>query len=901
VLQGTLSIASDANLGSGDLILNNGALLVTGATTIDNNVTLTGVGLISNDAAVTLSGIISGGGDLIKAGSNVLTLSGNNIYSGTTSVLQGTLSIASDANLGSGDLILNNGALQVTGATTIDNNVNLAGAGVIGNDAAVTLSGVISGGGNLFKSGSNILTLSGLNTYSGTTSVLQGTLSIASDANLGSGDLILNNGALLVTGATTIDNNISLDGGVGLVSTGTAVTLSGIVSGPGQLVKEGAGLLTLTGTNTYTGATTVSAGTLRQGVAGAFVNNSAFTVNGGILDLNNFNLTVSEVKGLGGEIALGTAALTIEQTSDTSYAGAITGGGSVTKQGAGILALTGNNSFNGGLNLNAGVIEVGSATALGAGNVTVNGGILRALSTTLTGQSINVAGNYMQTGGALYLRMFGTGNFDQLNVNGTATLGGGLQVNLQNGFLPQIGEQFTLVNATGGVTNQFASVTSNLAGSLGFTAIYNPNDVTLGTVSTNIIVLETVQLPFNDFANTPNQHSVAANLDTFSTTGKMKDLIDYLNSLPGAALADAFDQLSPEELGALSRISRSYNVTFNSNLLSRLQELRAGVRGFSARGYAITDTKGERYDLSQNVLFAGVNSTPESVGLTVKKKDPMAASLDNPWGVFATGTGQFGDVDARDGLKGYGFTTGGLTVGADYRWNEGFTTGAFVGYAGSEADLDGVGGKVEADAAKFGFYAAWQKHGFYVNSAVGGGYNDYETSRTVLGAKAEGDTNGVEFNALAGAGYDFTPGNWRFGPSAHLEYSYMLIDGMTEHGSLAPLRISQQSVDSLATRLGWNLSYGWELPNGVVLAPQGSLSWRHEYFDGAESLQSRFASGAGGVFNTQVSGMNRDSALAGLSILVQWSPTITTVLGYEAEVASRYDSSTINGRIIIGF
>jgi outer membrane autotransporter protein len=208
---------------------------------------------------------------------------------------------------------------------------------------------------------------------------------------------------------------------------------------------------------------------------------------------------------------------------------------------------------------------------------------------------------------------------------------------------------------------------------------------------------------------------------------------------------------------------------------------------------------------------------------------------------------------------------------------------------------------VEADDAKFGIYGSWQKKGFYVNGAAGGGYNDYETSRNVLGAKAEGDTNGLEFNALAGLGYDFTPGNWRFGPSAHVEYSYLLIDGFTERGSLAPLRVNDQTSNSLATRLGWNVSYGWELPNKVVIAPQASASWRHEYLDEGESLQSRLASGAGGVFNTQISGVNRDSALGSLSLLVQWTPTITTVVGYEAEVASRYSSSTVNGRIVFGF
>jgi outer membrane autotransporter protein len=289
------------------------------------------------------------------------------------------------------------------------------------------------------------------------------------------------------------------------------------------------------------------------------------------------------------------------------------------------------------------------------------------------------------------------------------------------------------------------------------------------------------------------------------------------------------------------------------------------------------------------------------VGISVKKRDAMEASLDNPWGVYVTGSGQFGDVDGSNGNRGYGFTTAGTTVGADYRWNQSLITGAFVGYAGSEADLDGNGGKVESDAAKFGVYALWQKKGFYADGAVGGGYNDYDTTRNVLGSKARGNTNGVEFNTLGGLGYNWTPGAWRFGPSAHAEYSYLIMDGFTERGSIAPLKIKSQSSDSLAARLAWNLNYQWELPNRMVIAPQGSVSWRHEYLNQDQTLQSKFASGAGGVFNTQVNGVNRDSALAGASLLVQWSPTITTVVGYEAEVASRYNTSTVNGQIAFAF
>ncbi|NCT84572.1 MAG: DUF4347 domain-containing protein [Comamonadaceae bacterium] len=260
---GTLSVASDANLGSGSVTLGTSSTLqVTGATTIDNAIVLTGDATISTPANATLSGVISGASTLTKAGASTLTLTGTNTY-GATTVSAGTLSVAGDANLGSGTVTLGSGStLAVTGATTIDNAIALSGNATVDTAANTTLSGVISGSNNLTKTGSAVLTLTGSNSYSGSTSINAGTLSVASDANLGAGALNLANGTTLqITGNTTIDNALALTGLV-TVNAGAAATLSGTISGTGSLTKTGSSNLTLSGSNTNSGATTVAAGTL---------------------------------------------------------------------------------------------------------------------------------------------------------------------------------------------------------------------------------------------------------------------------------------------------------------------------------------------------------------------------------------------------------------------------------------------------------------------------------------------------------------------------------------------------------------------------------------------------------------------------------------------------------------
>jgi fibronectin-binding autotransporter adhesin len=134
--------------------------------------------------------------------------------------------------------------------------------------------GIISGAGNLTKAGSGILTLAATNTYTGTTTISAGTLKIDEAGSLESGNY---NG--------TIANS-----GTFIYSSTADQTLAGVISGTGVLIKEENSILTLTATNTYTGLTTVSAGTLTLDQASSTTgtvikDTNAVTVNGGILNL----------------------------------------------------------------------------------------------------------------------------------------------------------------------------------------------------------------------------------------------------------------------------------------------------------------------------------------------------------------------------------------------------------------------------------------------------------------------------------------------------------------------------------------------------------------------------------------------------------------------------------------
>ncbi|MGL4941912.1 MAG: autotransporter-associated beta strand repeat-containing protein, partial [Thermoguttaceae bacterium] len=206
------------------------------------------------DVALADATAVSGSWDgksLTKKGAGTLILTGANIYTGATEINGGTLSVDSAANVGTGTFTLAGGTLNVTGATFNKNIALGTGGGTINNAGAVSIANVISGANALTKTGNGTLTLSGANNYSGATTISAGTLEVT--GSLGGGSY-----AGAISNAGTLKMNQS----------GNQI-LSGAISGAGSVVKDGAGTLTLSGANTYTGTTTISAGTLEIGSGGS--------------------------------------------------------------------------------------------------------------------------------------------------------------------------------------------------------------------------------------------------------------------------------------------------------------------------------------------------------------------------------------------------------------------------------------------------------------------------------------------------------------------------------------------------------------------------------------------------------------------------------------------------------
>ena|SRR5258708_6847765 len=195
--------------------------------------------------------------------------------------------------------------------------------------------------------------------------------------------------------------------------------------------KVGSGMLTLSGSSTYAGATAVNAGTLQAGAVNAFSPSSALTVaTGAILALNSSNQTIGSLAGAG-SVTLGSATLTTgNDNTSTTFSGAISGTGGLTKIGAGTLTLSGSNSYSGGTALNAGTVAASADNNLGnsSGSLAFGSGTLQFLSgfTSNRAVTLNSGGGTFDTNGnsaTLAGTLSGTGGLSKIG-SGTLTLAG---------------------------------------------------------------------------------------------------------------------------------------------------------------------------------------------------------------------------------------------------------------------------------------------------------------------------------------------------------------------------------------------------------------------------------------------------------------------------------------------
>ena len=816
---GTHAVFKDAGGFTGGTITIDGVQSVQGIQFVDAGYRLEGAGTLMTDPAgselrvladsATIATAIAGTGGIVKTQAGTLILTGANTYTGGTTISGGTLQIGDGGTSGA-----------------IVGNVANNGALVFNRSDATSFAGVVSGSGSLEKQGAGMLTLTGDNTHSGGTTISNGTLKIGDGGTTGS-----------IAG--NIANNAAL-----IFDRSDATSFAGIVSGNGTLEKQGVGMLTLTGNNTHSGGTTIGGGTLQIG-------------NGGTAG------------AIGGDVA-NNAALIFNRSDALTFAGNISGTGTLEKQGTGTLTLTGNNTYSGATTVSGGTLLVNgssanSAVAIGSGGtlggsgtvgkVTVNSG-----GTLAPGNSpglLTVNGDLiLNAGSTTRMEINGTArgtDYDAIDVAGNAALDGTLD--LAFGYVPTNGTSFKLIDATGGISGNFASVTSsNLGAGLLATSVIDP--------TTFNILISLAQQSYVDVSGplTANQRAVAINLDTFSTSGQAADLIAALNTLSAGDLPPAFD--------ALSGVEHSFVAPLAFGAARQLHGL-LGARGASlgARGAA------------QRAAFAGAQLAHAGSlsGLFDGERNDGVQD-----GFWLRALASDGRIDRDRNASGADLSGGGLALGADRRLNADWLAGLAFAYGASKADAQH--GTINLDSYQLAAYARWQGAQYYVDGSLAFGRHRADSVRKMAflnqRAKAKYDADSASFALEAGRPSE--RGQAVLTPFVGLEGQILRREGFTESGAGgANLKVKGRTDDSLRAIVG--ARYAWQ---GTRFAPSVEAAWVHAFGDEKARIDARFAAvPTASAFTALGPKQNRDRLRLGVGLTAWASKNARLDIAYQGEFA----------------
>ena len=789
-----------------------------------------------------------GNGTLTKSGNGTLAITGANAnFVGSVTLNAGRLSLGDSNALGTA-------GVTVDGANAIlayGNSVVLANAVVLNENGtrleiadgnSATQSGTITetgGARRLEKTGSGTLTLTSAASHTGGTTISGGTLQVGDGGTAGS-----------LSG--NIVNNATL-----AFNRSDAVAFAGTLYGTGGLTQVGSGTLTLTGAATHTGGTTVSAGTLRLGASERLADGGAVTVaNGATFDLAGFTETIGSLNG-GGTLSLGGGSL--------AFAGAGSGGFSGDLTGTGNLALGGS-----GTQVFDGTVAAGIATAITGGTVIVNGslgdvtlssgatlggtgtlGDITANGRVAPGNSIGTLNSGSVTfnpDSVLAVEIAPDGSADLLNVTGAATVNGGnVEVTPQAGDYSD-GQQFLILQTTGGVTGAFDGVGLAPGQTLAFF------DLSLLTQGNDVLLqLDRNALDFRRVVTTPALSGTAAALDRLQAapTPGSQPLLQALSPLTATEVEEATRQLS----GSGTTGSTQTVQLAGQNLLAIIP---SGGGGGSSGGIA---------GLTQFARAeTGASDALDSLGLAAASR-PGPAEQSGPHFWFE-GLGGFGSRDGEGSSAGqnryYAGAAGGVVLPLSM---ETTLSLALAGFGGQVSTDDGL---AETDSTSLLAAAklTWSPGPWQVSGSLGVAGHRFESERELRFAgfdqTAEGERDGYEVLGDLAVGYDWQLSGVTLTPTAGLGTSWLYQESWSESGA-GGANLEIDSADTLAVqpRLGVGIASDFDLGQGLTLTPRAQALWIGRLGDESTDTTARFA---GSNASWRVPGLEEPDHSAALSL-----------------------------------
>ena len=759
------------------------------------------------------SGTIAGTGGITKIGDGEQRLLGLGTFSGETRVESGRLTVVPDA---------------------ISNNVFTASDLHFRIDADDTYAGSVTGPGRISKSGSGRLLLSGMHNHSGGTFVQGGTLAL--EATTLSGP-IQNNAVL------HFEQNV--DGVFG-----------GNISGTGQLLKSGPGILRLSGTNTYSGGTTIS---------GPFALTS--DANLGALS-GNLTLNTAEFHALAPLNIQRSVIFSGMNTLDTGnnhveISGFISGAGSLTKFGSGTLTLSGGSNATGNTKIMEGILRLRGRAG---------GNLFLASGTRLRGSG-EIGGDLELASGSIYDVTLAPGFADTLNVLGHAKIGGStLRLDALSGDYP-VRSLFPLITAGKGVSGTFAQVSSNLAFLIP-RLDYDNNHVFLHLTRND--------KTFADFAVDSNQTSAAHALEAM------------LNEPHGDAMVvvQGLQTLATNEVpAAIQAMSGASAIPVPS---ANQAQSRAVVRQVSTRlrGLSVSSSLSMDGRTNDQVLIAAVDGTAQGDNQVLGSAMQAASTLSKDYthGVWVRAVAGFGDFDLS-GNTSADTDNAGVIFGYDVQIAKTLTAGLFGLYYDAEVNQDGPDATTAITGWQGGAYARVEVENWYADFVGSYGFDEYASQRSLfigsLNRLANADFDGESANLYGEIGYA-TRGKITLEPFFGLGWSSNWRNSYAETGAGAlGLQVDEETTDSLRSVLGMRARFGFLAFGARESIVEFRGAWAHEFDDPSAFTASFLGDASNTRFRISADDSVTDSAVLGTSVVARLGTRAEAFVDFNAEIDKR--------------
>ena len=587
-----------------------------------------------------------------------------------------------------------------------------------------------------------------------------------------------------------------------------------------------------------------------------------------------------------GRFTLGAKSLTSGSNNlSTTVSGIVEGvGGSLTKVGTGTLALTGTNTYTGATTVDGGTLSVNGSIAssslttvnaggtLGGngvvGNTAINGGTLAP------GNSIGlltVQGNLAFTTAASYLVEVSATAADRTNVTGVATLGG---ATVNAVFAPGnnvVKQQYTILNATGGVSGIFNPVVGSNNANVQSTLSYDANDVFLN-----------LKLAF-----------VAANGLNINQQNVANALSSFFNSTGG--IPAVFAALGP---GGLTQASGEAATGAQQTTFNAMNQFIGLLTDpfIAGRGDGVASSSGAPQFADTNAYAANGKPHPTSerdAYAAIYRKAPVAESFAQRWSVWAAGYGGSQTTDGNAALGSNAATSRiyGTAVGADYRFSPFTLAGFALAGGGTNFSIaNGLGGG-RSDLFQAGAFIRHNVGPAYISAALAYGWQDITTDRTVTIAGV--DQLRAKFNANAWSGrveggYRFVTQGFGLTPYAAGQFTTFELPTYAETAVIGAntfaLGYAAKNVTASRSELGLRSDKSFAMQD-AILTLRGRAAWAHD-FNPDHTIAATFQTLPGASFVVNGAAQLPDAALATASAEMKWLNGFSLVATFEGEFSN---------------